>query len=134
MRPIQQHFKENWHIPESLEKLIPIPTRFCNNLPLFMSPVPDEEGHGHVCLPPDSPDSKCHEQDPQPRLLTDNSHSPRLAQHVVVLGSGKNVNSESSVPNNVLTQPFNRSLHRDLPSLNLHAWHLEPLPSSLVKW
>ena len=31
---------------------------------------------------------------------------------------------------NLITQPFNQCPHRDLPNLNLHAWLLEPLPSS----
>ena len=31
---------------------------------------------------------------------------------------------------NLITQPFNKCPHRDLPNLNLHAWLLEPLPSS----
>ena len=39
---------------------------------------------------------------------------------------------------NLLTQPFNQCPHRDLHSLNLHAWLLGPLPSnrqaSLKKW
>ena len=39
---------------------------------------------------------------------------------------------------NLVTQPFNGLLHRNLSNLNLHAWLLEPLPSrnkgSLMKW
>ena len=38
----------------------------------------------------------------------------------------------------LVTQPFNGLLHRNLSNLNLHAWLLEPLPSgntvSLMKW
>ena len=38
----------------------------------------------------------------------------------------------------LVTQPFDRFLHRDLRNLNLHAWLLEPLPfrnkGSLKKW
>ena len=32
MRPIQWHLKNNWHLPESLEKVIPIPRSLHNHL------------------------------------------------------------------------------------------------------
>ena len=42
------------------------------------------------------------------------------------------------LPRNLLTQPFNGLVHRNLSNLNLHAWLLEPLPfmnkGSLRKW
>ena len=69
------------------------------------------------------------------------SHCTRVAQHAMVLGSGQHVSTDSpNLPRvgNLLTQPFNQCPHRDLHSLNLHAWLLGPLPSnrqaSLKKW
>ena len=42
------------------------------------------------------------------------------------------------VPESLVTQPFNKARHRDLTSLNLHAWLLEPRQSrnrgSLAQW
>ena len=63
--------------------------------------------------------------------------SSRLAQHAVVLGS-----SGSVVPDTHLSPQPSRSgdpaIHRDLTSLNLHTWLLEPRQSrsrgSLTQW
>ena len=73
-------------------------------------------GHGRIRLSPNSHNRKCHKQDPHSRLPSNNNQSPGLAQHVMVLGSGEPVNSDSSLPTlptHLLTQPFNRRLHHE---------------------
>ena len=55
-----------------------------------------------------------------------------VAQHALVLGSSGNVQSiPLCLPNlpNLVSQPFNQTLHRHLSNLNLHAWLLEPQQS-----
>ena len=116
--------------------------RYNRKLPLFVSPVPDKKAWAvdsepvlgrsrQLCLSSDLPDSKCCKQDSQP-LSKNNSDIPRVAQHVMNLES-----SEPIIPDtlclptqaNLLTQPFNRSQHRDLTNLNLCPWLLEPRTS-----
>ena len=75
-----------------------------------------------------------------PQLPSHHSDCSRMAKHAMVLGPGQHVSSNCPLPQvtNLLTQPFNQCPHRDLLNLNLHAWLLEPLPSSkqgsLQKW
>ena len=74
-------------------------------------------------------------------MQQDHSDCPRVAQHALVLGSSGNVQSDPlclpSLPN-LVTQPFNQALHRNLSNLNQHAWLLEPQQSrsrdSLRQW
>ena len=64
-----------------------------------------------------------------------------VAQHALILGCSGNVSQIPlclpSLPN-LVSQPFNQTLHRNLPNLNLHAWLLEPQQSrnraSLRQW
>ena len=74
-------------------------------------------------------------------LQQDHSDCPRVAQHALVLGSGGYVQSiPLCLPNipNLVSQPFNQVLHKNLSNLNLHAWLLEPKQSrsrvSLRQW
>ena len=91
------------------QKINRFTTRFNRKLPQFVSPVPDKEawavdtepimgGHGHVCLPTNSPDSRCHKQDFQSRPSENNSHSSRLAQCVMVLGCSEAVIPDAPLP------------------------------------
>ena len=64
------------------------------------------------CLSSSSPDSECHKQHPQSRLLQDKSHSSRLAQHVVVLGSDEPISPDSPLPT-LPTQPSNSTIQWD---------------------
>ena len=64
-----------------------------------------------------------------------------MVQHALVLGPGKSLSSGAlsvSTQKDLVTQPFNGVLHRNLSNLNLHAWLLESVPSknkvSLRKW
>ena len=65
----------------------------------------------------------------------------RVAQHALVLGPvslSVQVPFQLPLQKDLVTQPFNSVLHRNLSNLNLHAWLLEPVPSrnkvSLRKW
>ena len=72
---------------------------------------------------------------PVPQNYTD---CTGMAQHALVLGSSGNVQSDSPSIPNLVSQPFNQVLHRNLSNLNLHAWLLEPQQSrsrvSLRQW
>ena len=64
-----------------------------------------------------------------------------VAQHALVLGPSGNVQSDPTVsaqPPNLVSQPFNQTLRRNLSNLSLHAWLLEPQQSrsraSLRQW
>ena len=50
---------------------------------------------------------------------------PRVAKHALVLRSSDHLQSDPSLPN-LLTQPFNQTLYRNLSNLNIHPWLLEP--------
>ena len=73
-------------------------------------------------------------------LQQNNPDCPRVAQHALVLGPGSNVKPDPTLPSipNLVSQPFNQVLHRNLSNLNLHAWLLEPQQSrskaSLRQW
>ena len=73
-------------------------------------------------------------------LQQNNSDCSRVAQHALVLGPGSNVKPDPTLPSipNLVSQPFNQVLHRNLSNLNLHAWLLEPQQSrskaSLRQW
>ena len=71
-------------------------------------------------------------------LQQKNSDCPRMVQHALVLGSSSPISlCLPSIPN-LVSQPFNQVLHRNLSNLNLHAWLLEPQQSrskaSLRQW
>ena len=75
-------------------------------------------------------------------LSQDDPHCSRMAKHALVLGPSESV--QVQIPfrlplvRDLVTQPFNGVLHRNLNNLNLHAWLLDSLPSrntgSLMKW
>ena len=83
---------------------------------------------GRVCLPPNSPSRSSGHEVVGPRLSATHLDRPRMAQHALVLGSGKSVSSSSplaatvplSLPQveNLLTQPFNQYPHRNLFNYN----------------
>ena len=62
-------------------------------------------GPGWLCLSDNSPDSKCHKQDPQPWLSDNDSHSSSLAQHFMGLGS-----SEPVIPDLLLSNQPNSAI------------------------
>ena len=74
-------------------------------------------------------------------LQQDHSDRPRVAQHALVLDL---VAMSSQIPlclpnlPNLVSQPINQTLHRNLSNLNIHAWLLEPQQSrsrdSLRQW
>ena len=76
------------------------------------------------------------------RLSQDDSDCSRVVQHALVLGPGQfyhfRLPFQAPSTKDLVTQPFDRLLHRNLRNLNLHAWLLEPLPfrnkGSLKKW
>ena len=75
------------------------------------------------------------------RLSQDDSDCSSVVQHALVLEPGQFYQFRSlsgSLYKDLVTQPFDGLLHRDLRNLNLHAWLLEPLPfrnkGSLKKW
>ena len=54
-------------------------------------------------------------------LQQNHSGCTRVAQHALVLGSSGNVQSDPLCLPNLVSQPFNQTLHRNLSNLNLHA-------------
>ena len=138
-----------WHLP----KLDLFVTRYNCKLPQFVSPVPDPKAWAVDALSLSWEDLDLYAFPPVP-LLTNVltkalSHhykrmiivAPGFSEHALVLGSGGDVLPNpglSSQHPDLLAQPFNGSLHRDLQNLNLHAWLLEPKISgnkdSLTKW
>ena len=75
------------------------------------------------------------------RLSQDDSDCSRVVQHALVLGPGQFYPFRSLsgfLYKDLVTQPFDGLLHRNLRNLNLRAWLLEPLPfrnkGSLKKW
>ena len=98
-------------------------------------------GSGPVCLSPSSPPDKCSDKGAQPSVQKDDNSSPGWPNmpwfwEMVEMSSQIPV----CLPNrpDLLSQPFNGNLHRDLQNLNLHAWLLEPKISGnkvyLTKW
>ena len=126
MRPIQWHLKRNWHIPESLEKNIPIPASLHPHLKWWLQ-------KDNVLL-----GQPLHPLQHALQLFTDASREgwgAHLGDHTA---RGFWSLPESKLHINMLVQPFNGSSHRDLVGLNLHAWLLGSRRSndrdSLTKW
>ena len=138
-----------WHLP----KLDLFATRYNCKLPQFVSPVPDPKAWAVDALSLYWDNLDLYAFPPVP-LLT-NILTKALSHHyrrmiIVALGWPNMpwfwdlVEMSSQIPMclpnrpDLLTQPFNCSLHRDLQNLNLHAWLLEPRISgnkgSLTKW
>ena len=58
-------------------------------------------------------------------MQENHSHSTRVALHVLILGSGSYVKTDNMVPDNLpnlLTETFSQTPHRNLLTINLHAW------------
>ena len=138
-----------WHLP----KLDLFATRYNCKLPQFVSPVPDPKAWAVDALSLSWEDLDLYAFPPVP-LLT-NVLTKALSHHyrrmIIVAPGWPNmpwfwdlVEMSSQIlvclPNrpDLLTQPFNGNLHRDLQNLNLHAWLLEPKTfgnrGSLTKW
>ena len=120
-------------------------TRFNHKLPWFVSPVPDRSAWevDALSLPWEDLDAYAF---PPTALL--HQVVTKLLDHgfrrLILIAPGwpnmpwfwDLVNMSVQIPlllpqvSNLITQPFNQCPHRDLPNLNLHAWLLEPLPSS----
>ena len=98
-------------------------------------------GPGPIRLPTGSHLGQSGGEAPGLPLQQNNSDCSRVAQHALVLGPGSNVKPDPTVSaqhTNLVSQPFNQVLHRNLSNLNLHAWLLEPQQSrskaSLRQW
>ena len=138
-----------WHIP-SVDLFA---TRFNHKLPRFVSPVPNRSAWKVDALSLRWEDLDAYAFPPTallPQVVA------KLLDHgcrrIILIAPGwpnmpwfwDLVNMSVHIPlllpqvANLLTQPFNLCPHRDLLNLNLHAWLLEPLPSSkqvsLQKW
>ena len=95
-----------------------------------------------LCLPSNSSTSKSNTKG-LPVQLPPNPHSPGLAGHALVLGSGPSISGNSTsvampASPNLLKQSSNQVFHNNLQYLNLHAWCLGVNKSknkvSLLKW
>ena len=118
-----------WHQP----KVDLFATRFNNKLPQFVSPVPDPQvpqsllgGPGPIRLPPAAILGKVVEklQDyPCNRIILIAPGWPNMPWFYLVAMSSQIPLCLPSIPN-LVSQPFNQVLHRNLSNLNLHAWLL----------
>ena len=137
-----------WHIPSDL-----FATWFNHKLPRFVSPVPDRSAWKVDALSLRWEDLDAYAF-PSTALLP--QVVAKLLDHgccrIILIAPGwpnmpwfwDLVNMSVHIPlllpqvANLLTQPFNLCPHKDLLNLNLHAWLLEPRPSSkqvsLQKW
>ena len=134
-----------WHQPQ----VDLFATRFNNKLPQFVSPVPDPQAWAVDALslswenldpyafPPAAILDKVVE-----RLQDYPCNRIILIANMPWFGDLVAISSQIPLclPNlpNLVSQPFNQTLHRNLSSLNLHAWLLEPQQSrsrdSLRQW
>ena len=138
-----------WHRPE----IDLFATRFNNKLPLFVSSVPDPlaaavdalslpwEDLDAYAFPPAAILGKVVEKlrdTPCKRIIVIALGWPNMPWFWDLVTMSSQI--PLSLPNlsNLLTQPFNQIPHRNLTSLNLHAWLLEPQQSrnraSLRQW
>ena len=128
-------------------------TRFNHKLPKFVSPVPDSTAWAVDALslpwcnlnvyafPPVSLLSQV-----TSKLVNQGFHRmiliapgwPNMPWFWDLISLSSQIPFSLPLERNLLTQPFNGLLHRNLNHLNLHAWLLEPLPSgdkgSLRRW
>ena len=149
MRPIEWHLKNNWRVPESLEKVK------CTSKPAITSPQscssnlyrhikrrvgcslrehtargtlspPESKSigrSGSICLPTSGHLGQRSWETTGLPVQENHSDCSRVAQHALVLGSSGHVKPDSLVP--ALSQPFNQTPHRNLSNLDLHVWLLE---------
>ena len=128
---------KKWHRPQ----IDLFATRFNHKLPQFVSPVPDPlavavdaltlpwEDLDAYAFPPTAILGKVVEKllaSPCKRLILIGLGWPNMPWFWDLVTMSSQV--PLSLPNlrNLLTQPFNQIPHRNLTSLNLHAWLLEP--------
>ena len=137
-----------WHQP----KVDLFATRFNNKLPVCVtSPRPPGMGSGctqpvlggpgPICLPTSSHLGQSGGKVARLPMQQNHTDCTGMAQHSLVLIL---VAMSSQIPlclpslPNLVSQPFNQVLHRNLSNLNLHAWLLEPQQSrsraSLRQW
>ena len=127
-------------------------TRFNNKLPLFVSPVPDPMATAVDALSPPWEDLDAYAFPPTAILgkVVKFQDSPYKRSILIAPGWPNMpwfwdlVEMSSQIPlilpqlPNLLTQPFNQIPHRNLTSLNLNAWLLEPQQlrsrASLRQW
>ena len=148
MRLIQWHLKNNWRVPESLEKVIPGST--INYHSLFHH-FPQAwavdalslswENLDPYAFPPAAILGKVVEklQDyPCNRIILIAPGWPNMPWFWALVAMSSEI--PLCLPNlpSLVSQPFNQTLHRNLSNLNLHAWLLEPQQSrsrrSLRQW
>ena len=131
----------------------PVATRFNNKLPQFVSPVPDPQAWAvdafslswedldPYAFPPAAILGKVVKklQDyPCNRIILIAPGWPNMPWFWDLVAMSSQIPlCLPSIPN-LVSQPFNQVLHRNLSNLNLHAWLLEPQQSrsktSLRKW
>ena len=137
-----------WHRPQ----IDLFATRFNNKLPLFVSPVPDPLATAVDALSLPWEDLDAYAFPPAAILGKVVKLQDTPYKRIIVIAPGwpnmpwfwNLVAMSSQIPlnlpnlSNLLTQPFNLIPHRNLTSLNLHAWLLEPQQSrsraSLRQW
>ena len=129
-------------------------TRFNNKLPQFVSPVPDPqawavdalslswEGLDPYAFPPAAILGKVVEKlqdNPCNRIILIAPGWPNMPWFWDLVAISSQI--PLCLPNipNLVSQPFNQVLHKNLSNLNLHAWLLEPQqsrssPASLRQW
>ena len=138
-----------WHQPQ----VDLFATRFNNKLPQFVSPVPDPQAWAVDALslswedldpyafPPAAILGKVVEklQDyPCNRIILIAPRWPNMAWFWDLVAMSSQIPLRLPCIPNLVSQPFNQVLHRNLSNLNLHAWLLEPQQSrskaSLRQW
>ena len=139
----------NWHQPQ----VDLFATRFNHKRPKFVSPVPDPTAWAVVALslpwenldacgfPPVSllnqVISKVMDQGCR-RMILIAPGWPNMPWFWDLVNLSVQIPFQLPLQRDLVTQPFNGLLHRNLRNLNLHAWFLEPLPfrnkGSLTKW
>ena len=132
-----------WHQPQ----VDLFATRFNNKLPQFVSPVPDPQAWVVDALSLSWEDLDPYAFPPAAilgKVVEKLQDYPCNRIILIAPGFWDLVAISSQIPlclpnlPNLVSQPFNQTLHRNLSNLNLHAWLLEPQQSrsssSLRQW
>ena len=128
-------------------------TRYNYKLQKFVSPVPDDQAWAvdALSLPWDNLDPYAFPPVAILGKVVEKLQNSRCKRMILIAPGWPNrpwfwdlVTMSTQIPlclpnlANLLAQPFNQTLHRNLTNLNLHAWLLEPLQSktraSLRQW
>ena len=122
-----------WHQPQ----VDLFATRFNNKLPQFVSPVPDPQAWAVDALILGKVVEKLQDY-PCNRIILIAPGWPNMSWFWDLVAIKNQIPlCLPSIPN-LVSQPFNHVLHRNLSNLNLHAWLLEPQQSrskaSLRQW